>query len=354
MKDIGVGVIGLGQGEDVLLAVHRDPASRFEVRSVCARREARAREVAERHGVAHWSTEYRAVIEREDVHVVGVYSPDHLHAEQCIAALEAGKHVICTKPLVGRSRGEGVIAECERIVALARERNLKFLVGQTMRFDPEFRAGKRLHEDGDLGRILFAEAHYVHDIRGVAAFTPWRVEAPQDLLFGGACHPIDVLRWILGDVEEVHCYGTRSGLSPEYPIEDNFLINLKFASGVIARVLAAYGLVDPPMPMMSLGLYGTQASFRGDYSDFKDGHIEIVFDKLDGKPAFSTTIPAVMEGAYGHVQAVKSYFAHFQECLERDLTPSPNALDGAKTVATASACWESIRGGAPVRVRNDF
>src|SRR6185436_5166008 len=100
MKDIGVGVIGLGQGEDVLLAVHRDPGSRFEVRSVCARRGARAREVAERYGVSHWSTDYREVIAREDVQVVGVYSPDHLHGEQCIAALEAGKHVVCTKPLV--------------------------------------------------------------------------------------------------------------------------------------------------------------------------------------------------------------------------------------------------------------
>ena len=68
----------------------------------------------------------------------------------------------------------------------------------------------------------------------------------------------------------------------------------------------------------------------------------------------AATIPAVMEGAYGHVQAVKTYFAHFQECLERDLTPSPDALDGARTIATAYACWESIRTGAPVRVRNSF
>lgn len=51
-------------------------------------------------------------------------------------------------------------------------------------------------------------------------------------------------------VPEVHCYGTHSGLTPEYPIEDNFLINLKFTNGVIARVRSAYGLVDPPMPMM--------------------------------------------------------------------------------------------------------
>lgn len=59
-------------------------------------------------------------------------------------------------------------------------------------------------DDGDLDEIIMAEAHYVHDLRDVADFTPWRVEAPQDLMFGGACHPIDVLRWFLGDINEVH------------------------------------------------------------------------------------------------------------------------------------------------------
>jgi predicted dehydrogenase len=247
-----------------------------------------------------------------------------------------------------------VLEDCARIVGLVREKGVKFLVGQTMRFDPEFLSLKRMVEDGDLGDILFAEAHYVHDLRDVAAFTPWRVDAPQDWMFGGACHPIDALRWFLGDVEEVHVYANRSGMIANYPQEDNFLLNVRFTSGVIARILAAYGLVEPPLPMMGVSLYGTKASLRADYTDFKGGHIDIIYDKFQGHPHFHADIPPVTEGAYGHGQAVRRYMAHFQECLEKDLEPSPGVLDGAKTIAVGAAGWESIRTGQPVRVRNEF
>ena len=84
---------------------------------------------------------------------------------------------------------------------------------------------------------------------------------PQDLLLGGACHPIDALRWFMGDVEEVHCYGLRGGVAVDYPQQDNFVINLRFASGKIGRVAAFCGVVHPPTLLMNgLGLYGTLGS----------------------------------------------------------------------------------------------
>ena len=231
--------------------------------------------------------------------------------------------MVCTKPLVGRSRGEGVLEECDQIVRLAQSKGLKFLVGQTMRFDPVFHAARQFFDDGDLGDILMAESHYVHDIRGVAEYTPWRVDAPQDFLFGGACHPIDTLRWFFGDVEEVFVYANRSGLTPEYPIEDNFMINLKFTKGTIARILAAYGITHPPIPMMGLSLYGTKGSIRCDYTDFKGGHVHVILDKMNGLPEFETSFEPITEGSYGHGHAVRQYMAHLEDCIVNDRRPSP-------------------------------
>lgn len=352
-KSLGVGVIGLGMGQDMYL-LHDDPGSAFEVRGVCASTAEKTRTIAAQHDTPFWTTDFRELVDRQDIDVVAVYSPDHLHGEHCLAALKAGKHVVCTKPLVGRSRGEGVLDECDEIVKLAHGKNLKFLVGQTMRFDPEFNAAKQFFDDGDLGRILMAESHYVHDIRGVAEYTPWRVDAPQDFLFGGACHPIDVLRWFFGDVDEVSVYANRSGLTPEYPIEDNFMINLKFSNGVIARILAAYGIVHPPMPMMGMSLYGTKGSIRCDYTDFKGGNVHVVFDKMSGLPEFHTSFDPITEGAYGHGHAVRQYLAHLEDCIVNDRTPSPDAVEGAKTIAVGAACWESVQSGLPVSVRNRF
>ena len=350
---IGVGVIGLGMGQDMYL-LHDDPASPFEVRAVCASSDEKAESVARAHGTSFWTSDYRELVDRPDIDVVAVYSPDHLHGPHCVAALSAGKHVVCTKPLVGRARGEGVLEECDEIVRLTSQSGLKFLVGQTMRFDPEFHAAKQFFDDGDLGRILMAESHYVHDIRGVAEYTPWRVEAPQDFLFGGACHPIDALRWFFGNVEEVSVYANKSGLTPEYPIEDNFLINLKFKDGPIARILAAYGIVHPPMPMMGLSLFGTRGSIRCDYTDFKGGNVHVIFDKMSGLPEFHTSFEPITEGSYGHGHAVRQYMAHLHDCIEDDTDPSPGALEGAKTIAVGAACWESVQTGKPVKVRNQF
>lgn len=343
MKEIGVGVIGLGMGQ-CLLALNEDPTSPFVVRGVCARSEASARRCAERYGIPFWTTDYRALVDRDDIDVIGVYSPDHLHAEHALAALRAGKHVVCTKPMVTS------LEDALQIVELVRRTGRKFLVGQTMRFDPEFLAIHRMYVDGDLGEPLFAEAHYVHDMRPVARLTPWRVTAPQDLMFGGACHPIDILRWFLGDVEEVHAYGTKSGMIPGYPLEDNFVINLRFKNGVIGRILALYGLVHPPMPMMGVSIFGRKASMRADYTDLQGGHIEVVYDKTEGHPVFRAEVPPVTEGAYGHGQAVARYMRHFAACLRGEEEPSPGALDGAKTVAVGAAAWESIRTGRPVKV----
>ncbi len=346
-KTIGIGVIGVGMGAN-LLFVNRVPDSRLEVRGLCGGGAARVSQLAADWQVPFWTTDYRELLQRDDIHAIGVYSPDHLHAEHALAALEAGKHVICTKPMCTR------VEDAAALVQAVERTGLTFLVGQTMRFGKEFAEAKRLHEAGELGDILFAEAHYVHDARTFFPFTPWRQTAPQDLMYGGASHPIDLLRWYLGDVAEVHAYGVRSGLIPDYPYEDDYLINLRFRSGAVARVLATYGLVHPPMPMMGLGLFGTRASLMADFTDQAAGHVKINFDAASGQRPVSHVYEPEMEGELGHGAGVLRYLQHFEECLSDGVTPSPGVRDGAGSVAACAAAWESIRTGQPVRPRADF
>lgn len=346
-KDIGVGIIGVGMGANVL-PINHNPNSRLTVRGLCAQNTEKLSTLAARWQVPFWTTDYQELIARDDIQVIAVFSPDHLHTAQASAALHAGKHVICTKPMCTS------ISDAEKLVKLVDASGLKFLVGQTMRFDPEFVNAKRLFDDGDLGEIILAEAHYVHDARGFFPLTPWRLQAPQDLMFGGASHPIDLLRWFLGDVAEVHAYGRKGNLTPEYPYEDNYLINLKFKNGAIARVLAAYGLVEPPMPMMGLSLYGSKASLQADFTDQQAGHLNLVVDKLAGHPVASMVFPPEKEGTLGHGQGVMRYLQHFEQCLFEDRQPSPGVRDGAKSIAVCAAAWESIRQGGVVPVRSDF
>jgi predicted dehydrogenase len=346
-KDIGIGVIGIGMGL-ALCPLNRDPNARLEVRGLCATRPDRLAAAAREWGIGFTTTDYRELLRRPDIDAVGVYSPDHLHAEHVLAALRAGKHVVCTKPLVTR------VEDAAAIVRLVDQTGLKLLVGQTMRFDSQFVAAHRLWADGDLGDIVFAEAHYVHDLRGIWELTPWRLQAPQDFMFGGVSHPVDLLRWFFGDVDAVHALGRRGNLTPEYPLIDNFLLNLTFKDGVIARVLGAYGVVHPPLPMMGLRLYGTKGSLSAEFTDQQGGPVKLVSDKVPQHPVAVMDFPPELEGAYGHGPNVLRYMRHFEECLTQNREPSPNARDGAKSIAVCAAAWESIRSGSVVQVRNEF
>ncbi|MFH1924442.1 MAG: Gfo/Idh/MocA family oxidoreductase [Planctomycetota bacterium] len=344
--DIGVGVIGLGMGQD-LFYLNRDPTTRFEVRGICATTAPKVERVAKENGIPFFTTDYRQLVKREEISVVAVFSPDHLHGEHCLAALEAGKHVLVTKPMVSR------LDEAVRLTQEAESRGLKFLVGETCRWYTSFLAVKKLYDDGDLGDVLLADAHYVHEIKDYFHLTPWRLDVPQDFMYGGVCHPVDSLVWLLGDVEEVHCYAGRGGLS-DYPLEDNFTLNLKFANGVIARVLGAYGVVQPGWPMMGLTLFGTKATATATFEDFKPSQVRVVFDKLLGNEPAVIDYPADLEGAYGQGQAVRRYMAHFEDCIINDKPPCEDAREGAKTIAALDAAWKSIRSGLPEKVNVEF
>jgi predicted dehydrogenase len=347
-KDIGIGVIGVGMGLD-LLYLNDNPNSRFQVRGLCAAHLDKVKRAGKKHGIAFTTDDYRALIEREDIQVVVVFSPDHLHALHIKRALNAGKHVVVTKPMVTS------LEDALEIVKLTEKTGLKFLVGETCRFYTSFIAVRKMFEDGDLGDLIFGEAHYVHDLREIIPLTPWRIEVPQDFMYGGCCHPVDSLVWFFGEAEEVQAYGIKSGVNPTYPLEDTYLLNIRFASGKLARVLGAYGVVEPPMPMMGLNIYGTRGSAVADFHDFKPTWMQVVLDKFDTKPVLKMDVPADMKGAYGQGEAVRRYMTNFEACLTDGASSAIDAREGAKTIAILSAAWESIRsGGKPVTVLRDF
>ena len=347
-KDIGVGVIGLGMGAG-MFALNANDSTRLEVRSICSTTEAKVKGLAGKYGIGHWTTDYRELVSRKDIDVVAVYSPDHLHHEHCSAALKAGKHVMSTKPLTNN------LEHAKDLVRLVKQTGLKFLVGQTMRYDPQMTAAKGFFDSGELGRIVFADAHYVHDLRPVFAMTPWRLSVPQDFMFGGVCHPIDVLRWFLGDIEELHAFGCKGETSPGYPLMDNFTLNLKFAGGAMGRVLGLYGVIEPSEPMMKLALYGSKMNVTSTFSDNLGGQVKTVWDRIEFRPTSTMTFPPERGlDVYGHTNSIVRYMKHLEDCILHDKTPSPSVIDGAKTISAGAAAWQSIKEGKVVKVFNEF
>jgi len=348
---IRLGIVGMSPTNmaSTFVLLKDEPDLRYDITAVCARRQEVLDRCIQQFRIPFGTLDYRELAQRDDVDVVCVFTPDYLHAEHCVAALEAGKHVVCTKPMVAS------LQDAQKLVQLVREKGVKFLVGETMLFDRQFRMAKKLFDDGDLGELIAVESHYVHDLRAVFEFTPWRLTVPQDFLYGGCVHSIAAIRAFAGDVDTVHANAIKGNLTEGYPLEDNFFINVKFKSGVIGRVSGLYGIVHPPMPMMQIGIYASKGSLQTGFTDNEPGQVRVVFDKLaDHKPFVADIEPETDLSAYGLGASVIRYMRHFQDCLDNDLEPYASVLDSAKSIAVASAAWESIKTGQVVQAFNDF
>jgi predicted dehydrogenase len=193
----------------------------------------RSRTLAAKTGAdAH--TEWRALVERRDVEAVIVSTPPHLHAEMCVAALEAGKHVLCEKPLARTPD------ECRAVVAAADRAGRFLATGFNYRFYPSIEKARLLLDSGAIGAL-----DHIRSYTGYSAqehSQPWLHD--PGVMGGGALrdngiHLIDLTRYFLGDVAEVRGFGTSCVWA--FPgCEDNGFALLRSAGGHVATLQASW------------------------------------------------------------------------------------------------------------------
>ena len=183
-----------------------------------------AREVAVQGNMGLWTTCYEELLENPVIDVIMVCSADHFHASHSIEALRAGKHVLCEKPMTT------TLQDCKDMVRAVDETGLTFMASQFMRFLPIHQEIKKLYDEGMLGRAFFVEGSYIHDMSGIYAQRTWRSDPknPQNVLIGGGCHPLDLLRWAVGsEIEEVHAY-SNGYATRDFVLDDCYIFSCKF------------------------------------------------------------------------------------------------------------------------------
>ena len=321
---------------------------------------------------------------------VAVCSPDSTHADYIVAALEAGKHIVCEKPLTDSLEG------CRRILeAEAKASHVVAAVQHQMRFLPVHREIKRTIDSGELGRIGYIEGYYVHNLTTrAAAHHPWRFTDNATPLVYSGCHFVDLLRWLLADeVEEV--MGMANNIAfPEYPESDLNVILLRFKSGVIGKVVVAFGAGRPQDH--SLRIYGSRMSIENNLLFTKDGGVSFIARPhlpKDEPPITNAQVPFYSirgRGYRARIETYRTYFLGrlFEVLMRRQGTGGdygvaayplrlyPHALavraslenfvgavrgeeplgcslkDAAKTVATCLAGVVAYRSGKAVKVRD--
>ncbi len=235
MRKLRVAIIGLGIGRQHALAYQSLP-EQFEIAAVCAQSVESARSAAADFGAAHAVTRFEDALALNDVDVIDVCTPPYLHAAQAEAALRAGKHVICEKPLAA------TLAEIDALAHAEAQCGRRLMPIFQYRFGGGVQKARRLIDAGLTGPALAATVEVHWRRRANYYAVPWRGKRETELggvLTSQAVHALDALLYLLGPVRRVYAHlATRSN---PVEVEDCAAVSMELANGALATLSASLG-----------------------------------------------------------------------------------------------------------------
>lgn len=284
--------------------------------------------------------DYREAIKRSDLDCVIVATPNKFHAPITIASLNAGKHVICEKPLARNS-------EEARAMVEAAERNMVFLkTGSNLRYFSNVKKAKEIVDSGLIGEPLFVRGWIGHD--GQRVLHGWNVDremAGGGTLIDNGPHILDLFRWFVGDFSE--CFGYVKTLCMPIEVEDNGMGIFWSEEGRMAFIQSSW---TEWSGYMYMEVYGSKGSVAIDNRGERLANTGKWF-------VTSTTVYTTKEG----VRQIFDYSAEPPQSYELELKdfiekvtkgeqPMASGYDGMKVVEMVQAIYESSRTGRMVKL----
>lgn len=208
---------------------------------------------AEEFGARRWYGDWRALVADAEVDAVYIATPVHLHAEQAVAAAEAGKHVLCEKPMAM------TVVECERMVAAAEENGVRLGVAYYRHFYPAVERVKTILSSGEIGVPVVAQMNAFERFdpapSNPRAWLLRREFAGGGPMFDFGCHRVEVLINLLGAVKEVKALA--GNVLFEREVEDTAAALLRFEGGAQGIITVTHAAREP---QDTLDLYGSEGS----------------------------------------------------------------------------------------------
>jgi len=340
-----LGVLGLGEGRSIISAALA--SDRWGIGNVCDLNEDLCRERQAEFSLPRYTTRYEDLLADPEIDTIAIYTPDQYHAAHCIAALRARKHVICTKPLFD------TLAEAAAVRQAATAANRRLFVGQSSRFFGPMLRQRADFEAGRMGEVYCVEAHYHADHawffskhRNLAAYKP---------LYGGLSHPVDLVRWYLGPIEEVFGYAILSSrgasLGLKHPDAMHFVLRSK--DGRIGRASGCYGTRPPNGERdshITCILRGNQGGSQADFPELRyatafPGEEDVIISTEEEAGYYFR-----FNGISHHAGEFQNYIEYFARCLDAGEAAKPDLEEGIETVAIMQAMELSLARGLPVKL----
>jgi len=335
---VGVVLVGTGFATEHLHLPRLVKIPQVRLVAIVSRSMNRASLLAKQFGVETCYTDLDQALKRKDVDIVDVCVPTFLHKENVVRSAEAGKHVLCEKPMAGTLR------EADEMIAAVKRAGTKLMIAHVLRFVPEYLKVKELADAGYLGEVVAARAIRIpapgYPWEGMPkearAFPHWKGEAAKG---GGILdiqiHDIDYLRFLFNaQVETVCAIGGRLAGKTVDALDHSFA-NIRLRDGRVWHVTSSWVRpIECPF-IQSLELYGSEA--------------HLVFDNLKSPPLVlyakdGTTLRMEPGGPDGILAEIQ----HFVDCVIHDRTPSITPEDSRASLEVSLAVAKSIQTMKPV------
>ncbi len=359
-KKLNVAIIGLGFGAEFIPIYLKHPNANMY--GISRRDETELNKIGDAFGIEHRFTKFEDVLADPNVDYVHINSPIPDHGWMSLAALDAGKHVLCTVPMAT------TIEECEKIVQKVQETGLKYMMAETVVYSREFLFIKELYQKGELGKIQYMAASHPQDMEGWPEY--WERMIPMHY----ATHVVSpVLGLVDGLAEYVSCFGSgtidprlaeKSGNSSA--VES---CHIKIKDSDIAAHIWRFLFDTARQYRESFDVYGTKKSFEWTLVEGQE-HVLHTAKKPEPEIPEPVTVPdyahllpeeirqftqsiedsehlSFIQGG-GHGGSHPHLVNEFLSALVEDREPRPGAVTSANWTCVGICAHESTKKGGEI------
>lgn len=375
MKQLRVGMIGykfMGKAHSNAyrsLPMFFPKALKPEMVAICGRNASAVQEAADQLGWRESVTDWKQLVNREDIDLVDINAPSDAHKEIALAAAKAGKHIFCEKPLAL------TLADAREMLQAAEDAGVTHMVGFNYRFSPAVRLAKKLIDSGRLGQIYHFRAWFLQDwIMDPQFPLVWRLQ--KEVAGSGShgdlgAHLIDLAHCLVGDMQEVigmsetfikerpiasemtglSAKGSEGGPMGQVTVDDATLFMTRFENGALGS-FEATRFAAGHRSTNSFEINGSLGSVKFDFERMNELEVYFTTDDEDvqGFRRVLATDPVhdYMEAWWppGHTIGFEHTFTHefleLSNAISEGRQPVPNFADGVKCQAVLEAVDKSI------------
>jgi UDP-N-acetylglucosamine 3-dehydrogenase len=349
MIQVKYGVIGCGTVWDRFHSPSMTANPKIKISSVYDIDEKLAKKSARKLKISHFTNLDKFF--SSDIDAVLVLVPHFLHEKMVIAAAEAGKHVLCEKPMATTLEG------CDQMINATRKAGVKFMIAENHRFLPVHQYIKDIVQEGLIGKPFLIRAYEgVNEMVGLNKPGFWK---GHPIMAGGGClmdmgvHKFTTMNWILQDeVESAYSWITKQCTNLSEKAEDNALIFLKYKTGVIAETFVSFTVNSPVTNRLEV--YGTKGTILEDHS--KKNPVQVYSqDKNMGQNRNSWYKPKIEHEPYPKYYYISMGIQddYFTDCILEDKEPEFTPKHAKEAIFTVLMGYLSAKRGITV-TRDDL